>query len=164
MKKSLALILFVLSIFASQISYAQEMNLEEYEIYIGDTLISKSDFIKNSKTLSAEKSQKIQFKPISNGDKKAYYINGNVYSIGKIKNLKENGTWEYWHINGKKAREGDFVDGKPNGRHKYWYENGNLRGIGNWNNGVYDGEWEMYNEDGKKIVQIYKDGKLIEEK
>lgn len=77
------------------------------------------------------------------------------------------GNWystdQYWHSNGIKAREGEFIDGKPNGTHKYWYQNGQLRGIGNWKVGVYDGKWEMYNEDGKeKIIQNYKDGKLVE--
>lgn len=79
-----------------------------------------------------------------------------------IKNLKESGFWEYWHSNGKKAREGEFVEGKPNGAHKYWYENGNLRAIGNWKNGVYDGKWEMYQLNKEKIIQIYKNGNLIE--
>ena len=137
--------------------------MDEYEIYIGDTLIAKSDFLKNGQSLTAEKSQKLEFKPIKDGNKIAYYLNQNIYSKGEIKNQKENGFWEYWHSNGKKAREGAFIDGKPNGTHTYWYKNGQLRGIGNWKEGIYDGEWEMYNEDGKeKVIQIYKEGKLIE--
>jgi antitoxin component YwqK of YwqJK toxin-antitoxin module len=137
--------------------------MDNYEIYIGDTLIGKSDFIKNGQNLPSKKAKELEFKPIFDGLKIAYFIDGNIYSKGEIKNLKENGYWEYWYSNGKKAREGMFLNGKPNGIHKYWYENGQLRGIGNWKNGIYDGKWEMYNENGKeKIVQNYKDGKLIE--
>ena len=143
--------------------FSQNINMDDYEIYIGEKLIGKSDFLKNSQNLSAEKSQKLEFKPITDGIKTAYFLNGNLYSKGEIKNHKENGQWEFWHSHGKKAREGEFIDGKPNGTHKYWYENGQLRGIGNWKNGIYDGPWEMYNENGKeKVIQNYKDGKLSE--
>ena len=128
-------ILLVFLVFTFTKLSAQNINLDEYEIYVSDTLISKSDFMRNSQNLSEEKSKKLEFKPITNGKKKSYYLNGKVYSIGKIENLKENGYWEYWHSNGTKAREGEFVDGKPNGTHKYWYENGQLRGIGNWKMG-----------------------------
>ncbi|MGV0831100.1 toxin-antitoxin system YwqK family antitoxin [Empedobacter brevis] len=161
MKRILLTLTF--SILAFGNLFSQEINLDEYEIYVGDTLIAKSDFIKNGQNLPPEKAEKLEFKPISNGEKISYYFNGNIYSKGLIKNLKENGFWEYWHSNGTKAREGEFVEGKPNGTHKYWYENGQLRGIGNWKNGIYDGKWEMYNENGKeKTIQNYKDGKLIE--
>lgn len=143
--------------------FSQNLNLDEYEIYIEDTLICKNDFIRNGQNLSSERAKKLKFKPITDGDKTSYYLNGNIYSKGAIKNHKENGIWEFWHSNGVKAREGEFIDGKPNGTHKYWYENGQLRGIGNWKNGIYDGKWEMYSESGNDtIIQHYKDGKLTE--
>lgn len=160
MSKKFLTLLITICAFIS--SYSQNINLDEYEIYLNHTLIAKSDFIKNSKSLSKEQSKNFEFKPITNGIKKAYFLNGKPYSAGKIENLKENGFWEYWHSNGQKAREGEFIDGKPNGTHKYWYENGNLRAIGNWEMGIYEGKWEMYGEDGKdKIIQNYKDGKQV---
>ncbi|WP_312825426.1 hypothetical protein [Epilithonimonas sp.] len=143
--------------------YAQNINLDEYEIYINNTLIAKSDFLKNSNSLTEQQFKTLEFKPITDGTKKAYFLNGKISSTGKIQNKKENGIWEYWHSNGNKAREGEFVDGKPNGTHKYWFDDGSLRAIGNWKNGVYDGEWEMYKFDGKeKVIQHYKEGKLVE--
>ncbi|SHK57097.1 toxin-antitoxin system YwqK family antitoxin [Chryseobacterium polytrichastri] len=151
-----------LTIFVNQNFYSQNINLEEYEIYIENTLIAKQDFAKNGQNLNEVQVKTIEFKPITNGFKKAYYLNGKLYSSGKIENLKENGIWEYWHPNGQKARKGEFINGKPNGTHEYWYENGKIRGIGNWKDGVYDGRWEMYNEDGKeKTIQNYKAGKQI---
>ncbi|AZA48461.1 hypothetical protein EG346_09825 [Chryseobacterium carnipullorum] len=155
------LILFLI-IFVNKNLYSQNVNLDEYEVYLGNTLIAKQDFIKNGQNLNENQAKTIEFKPITNGFKKVYYLNGTLYSSGKIENLKENGVWEYWHPNGQKARKGEFINGKPNGTHEYWYENGNLRGIGNWKNGVYNGRWEMYNEDGKeKTIQNYKEGKQI---
>ncbi|WP_223606510.1 toxin-antitoxin system YwqK family antitoxin [Chryseobacterium sp. OSA05B] len=156
------LLTLLLTIFVNKNLYSQNINLEEYEVYLGNTLIAKGDFIKNSQNLNDVQSKTLEFKPITDGLKKAYYLNGKLYSSGKIENLKENGVWEYWHPNGQKARKGEFINGKPNGTHEYWYENGNIRGIGNWKNGVYDGKWEMYNEKGlEKTVQEYKDGKQI---
>lgn len=161
MSKTFFTVLITIGAFIS--SYSQNMNLEEYDIYSGDRLISKSDFMNNSKNLDQETLKKFEFKPIANGIKKAYYLDGKLYSTGKIENLKENGLWEYWHPNGQKAREGEFINGKPDGTHTYWYENGKIRGIGNWKNGVYEGKWEMYTEDGKKkTIQNYKDGKQID--
>lgn len=153
----------ILLIFTCLSTYAQNLDLDQYDIYIGDTLISKSDFIRNGSNLDSGRSRRIEFKPITNGVKKAYFLNGKLAASGAIQDLKESGYWIYWHPNGNKAREGEFIHGKPAGIHKYWYENGQLRGIGNWKDGVYDGEWEMYSEDGKEsVIRIYKDGKQIE--
>ena len=155
---------FTLTVFCLFNVFSQTVDLDDYEIYIGPTLIGKSDFLMNSKNVSAERLQKLEFKPITDGFKTAYFLNGNLYSKGEIKNHKENGAWIFWHANGKKAREGEFIDGKPNGMHQYWYESGQLKSNGNWKNGLYEGKWEMYDENGTvKTIQYYKDGKRIEQ-
>ncbi|WP_413533207.1 hypothetical protein [Empedobacter brevis] len=94
----------IISFFTFINAYSQNINLDEYDIYIGDTLISKADFIENSSNLNENQSQNLEFKPITNGIKKAYYLNGKLASSGKIENFKENGFWEYWYSNGNKAR------------------------------------------------------------
>lgn len=53
---------------------SQNINLDEYEIYIGDTLVAKSDFVKFSNTLTKERSKMLQFKPVTDGAKKAYFL------------------------------------------------------------------------------------------
>jgi MORN repeat variant len=145
--------------------HGQTLNLDEYEILIGDTLISKSDFAKNQTTLDSTRLKHLEFKPITDGQKKIYYLNGNLYGQGEIKNRKENGFWVYWHENGQKAREGNFDEGKKIGMHTYWYPNGNLRGVGNFKNDKYNGKWTQYKGDGSEpVVQYYKDGVLIPKK
>ncbi|WP_222594655.1 hypothetical protein, partial [Sphingobacterium faecium] len=37
----------------------------------------------------------LTFKPISDGMKDTYYLNGILYSRGKIENLKQNGLWSF---------------------------------------------------------------------
>lgn len=130
MKKEI--LVFIIIILSSSRLYSQNIDLVDYEIYINDSLISKSDFMMNSQNLTEEKTKSLEFRPITDGDKIAYYLSGKLYSKGTIINRMENGNWEFWHPNGNKAREGEFIDGKPNGIHKYWYENGALRGIGEW--------------------------------
>ncbi|MHA6697169.1 toxin-antitoxin system YwqK family antitoxin [Chryseobacterium sp. A321] len=157
------LLIFAFTILVSSNLFSQNINLDEYEIYIGDTLIAKSEFLENGQFLPAAKAERLEFKPIKDGHKSVYYLNGKIHSKGEIKNLTGNGIWTYWHSNGEKAREGEFVNGKPNGTHEYWYETGQIRAIGNWKNGIYDGLWEIYSKDGKgKEIQNYKEGKRIE--
>ncbi len=63
-------------LFITSLSFGQNINLDEYDIYVSDTLIAKSDFIKNSQSLPTEKTETIKFKPITNGNKIYYYLNG----------------------------------------------------------------------------------------
>lgn len=144
------------------IALGQTMDLNSYDVFIGDTLISKQDFMANVAKLDSSRAKKLIFKPMVDGLKQIYYLNGAVYAKGEIKNKHENGLWTYWHQNGQKAREGVFVNGKREGIHKYWYPNGNTRGVGNFKNDKYDGKWLMYNEDGALMAeQLYKSGELI---
>ncbi|MBZ0245581.1 MAG: hypothetical protein K8H85_06525 [Cyclobacteriaceae bacterium] len=141
------------------------MNLDEYDVFIQDTLINKSDFVKNEKILDSSRLKYLTFKPITDGQKRIYYLSGQLSGQGEIKNKKEDGLWIYWHENGQKAREGSFKQGKRTGTHTYWYSNGNLRGIGSFKNDKYDGKWTMYKEDGSETIeQFYKDGELVKKK
>ncbi|MBS1666863.1 MAG: hypothetical protein JST58_05740 [Bacteroidetes bacterium] len=145
--------------------HGQNLNLDQYDIFIGDKQLCKSDFIKNKATLDSTSLKQLTFKPIVDGQKKIYYLNGQLYAQGEIKNKKENGVWVYWHENGQKAREGSFAEGQRTGTHTYWYPNGHIRGVGNFKNDKYDGKWTMYKEDGSDpIEQFYKDGELITQK
>ena len=159
------LVILYIQVALTSITFGQNLNLDEYDVFIRDTLINKSDFIEKGNTLDSARLKHLSFKPIADGQKTFYYLNGTFYAEGEIKNKKENGSWIYWHENGKKARRGNFLDGKREGTHTYWYPNGKLRGIGNFKNDKYDGKWIMYNEDGMQISeQIYKDNALVKEK
>ncbi len=161
MTKKIFLVIVIL--FSVAISLlGQNLSLDESDIYIRDTLINKTDFIKNANRLDSIRSKYVTFKPIKDGVRKVYYLNGQLSGQGEIKNKKETGLWIYWHENGQKAREGNFDEGKRTGTHTYWYPNGRLRGIGGFKDDKYDGKWIMYKEDGSdKTVQFYKNGELV---
>jgi antitoxin component YwqK of YwqJK toxin-antitoxin module len=155
---TILILLLLFSFFAK----AQNVDLEKYDISINDTLISKFDFMKNVKTLDSTRLKHLEFKPISDGHKNIYYLNGQLYSQGEIKNGKEEGFWTYWYDDGKKASEGNFVQGKREGAYKYWFPNGRVRAEGMFKNDKYDGKWIMYEEDGSGSVEKnYKNGELV---
>jgi antitoxin component YwqK of YwqJK toxin-antitoxin module len=161
MNKKAFLFFGLLLLFATSLR-AQNLNLDDYDVLLRDTLISKTDFIKNGKSLDSARVRFLTFMPIKDGQRKVYYLNGQLQGQGEIKNKKENGFWTFWHENGLKARRGEFDQGKRTGTHTYWYENGNLRGIGNFKDDKYHGKWTMYKEDGsEKIEQVYKNGELV---
>ncbi len=157
--------LFSSILFSSIVTlYGQNLNLDEYDIVIQDTLINKSDFIRNGKNLDSIRLKFLTFTPKSDGQKSIYYLSGELSGQGNIKSKKEDGFWVFWHKNGQKAREGSFEQGKRIGTHKYWYPSGKLRGVGNFWNDTYHGKWTMYKEDGvEKEEKFYKEGKLINE-
>ncbi len=160
------IILIVFFSLASTIGLrGQNINFDDYDIFLSDTLICKADFVKNGKSIDSLRLKYLTFKPIADGDKKIYYLNGQLYGQGQIKNKKENGLWVYWHENGQKAREGHFEEGIKTGIHTYWYKSGNLRGVGSFKNDKYEGKWTMYKEDNSEsIVQFYKNGELVKQK
>lgn len=155
----------VIITFYCSCAVSQSINFDEYDVVLNDTLICKSDFIRNMEKIDSLRLKNITFIPIVDGYKRIYYLNGQLYAEGEIKDKKENGLWMYWHENGQKAREGSYHVGMRTGQHTYWYSNGNLRGIGSFKNDEYDGKWTMYSEDGKEVVeQFYKKGKEIKQK
>src|SRR5436853_6586182 len=98
-------LIFAASFLAITTLHGQNLNVDEYDIFLGDTLINKADFIKNGKSLDSTRAKLLTFKPITDGQKKIYYLNGQLWGQGEIKDKKENGPWTYWHENGQKARE-----------------------------------------------------------
>ena len=160
-----ALLLLCIQLLLSNLSFGQAVvDLDKFDVSRNEKLIAKSDFINHYKSFSESQLHEFSFLPKTDGPKTFYYLNGGIYGQGEMKNKKENGSWTYWHENGKKAREGVFNQGVREGTHTYWYSNGNLRGTGGFKNDKADGEWIMYSEDGtEKVEQLYKEGELVKD-
>ena len=62
----------------------------------------------------------------------------------------KHGPSVYWHENGQKASEYQYVDGEKHGTFSRWYESGQLRQTGEWSNGDQTGVWIEYHENGQK--------------
>ena len=67
------------------------------------------------------------------------------------------------YVNGQKAIETSFKDGKANGLQTKWHENGQKREEINYKDGKWDGLWVVWYKNGqKKLEENYKNGKLVE--
>ena len=102
-----ASLLFAISLMTMAL-HGQNLNLDEYDIFIGDTLINKTDFIKNAKNLNSERAKLLSFKPITDGQKKIYYLNGQLSGQGEIKNKKERRTLDLLARKRTESQRGEF--------------------------------------------------------
>ena len=80
------------------------------------------------------------------------------YSDGKA-----DGEWKIWFPNGQMQRVITFKAGVREGKANEWDEKGNKRIEMTYVDGKPDGEVNAWTTDGRKVVQHYKDGKLVPE-
>ena len=74
------------------------------------------------------------------------YANGQLKSRGYIKgNNVRTGEWTFWHENGQRASEGQYVDHQKEGPWTYWWAHG---GLDPRSSGIY--------KDDKKVADLPK--------
>lgn len=100
-------------------------------------------------------------------------VSGKIYQIynnqkvilGKIKNGKKEGIWNYWYDDGRKKSEGTYKDGRPNGLYTEWNESGQKLIQITYKDGKVNGLFTQWNEGGwKEGESTWKDNKLISSK
>jgi antitoxin component YwqK of YwqJK toxin-antitoxin module len=90
-----------------------------------------------------------------------YHENGQKMSEGNYLNNKVENEWSYWYENGQKKSEGKFLNDKNEGKWSYWYENGQKKSEGNFLSDKREGEWNFWNEKGELTdKEYYKYGQL----
>ncbi len=81
---------------------------------------------------------------------------------GEYQDGERNGTWTWYHANGKKSFEGEFQAGIPVGKHRYWYESGQLNQVGSYEGGEMNGKWNYYEPNGIQVLQLeYEQGQVV---
>ena len=90
-----------------------------------------------------------------------YYPNGKRFKQGMYVDNKQDGMWGYWHDNGRIAKKGRFILGKHDGIWIYKTERGHMRRQESYKDGLKDGLWIVYGrEPGTKIrEERWKDDK-----
>ncbi len=78
-----------------------------------------------------------------------YHINGQKAREAEYKNGKRNGAVTVYHDNGRKAYEQHYVDDVCTGTDCGWYPSGVRSYEGNYANGKRDGVWVHWSEDGR---------------
>jgi antitoxin component YwqK of YwqJK toxin-antitoxin module len=83
--------------------------------------------------------------------------------VEKYADGKADGQWKVWFPSGQLQRQINFKAGNRDGSATEWDEKGNKRIEMNYVDGKPDGDSTSWLPDGRKIVQHYKDGKLLPE-
>jgi len=91
-----------------------------------------------------------------------YFENGQIGSIGFIKNQVKDGLFKSWNENGVQTAEWYMKNGKEHGIIKCWFDNGVLSKESNMNEGVKNGLETIWDNDGDTIlIGNYKNGTRI---
>ncbi len=90
-----------------------------------------------------------------------FYHVGDHKEVGRYTLGMEDGTWNYYYLNGKLAFTGVYSEGEAKGKHVYYHQNGLPRLTGKYLGGEKDGKWRAYDQYGNEIQVIeYKRGKI----
>lgn len=77
---------------------------------------------------------------------------------------KNHGKIVTWHMNGRKATEGEWKDGKEDGRWRTWHSNGEKESAVEYKAGVMVGTWIFWHDNGqKKLEGHFEKGKGVGE-
>ena len=95
---------------------------------------------------------------------KTYHDNGNLKSIGSLKDGKWEGEWKTYYDNGELTKIGSYKDGKKDGEWKSYHENGELAETGLYDVDLKEGKWKIYNKHGQfDMIEHWEYGELIKE-
>lgn len=92
-----------------------------------------------------------------------YYIDGNIQMRGAYtsKNFKKrDGHFVYFHENGFKSSEGNYVENRAEGIWTYWHANGEKKSEGLHRRGLRQGKWCFWHDNGKH----HTDGLYVDDK
>ncbi len=82
-----------------------------------------------------------------------WHENGQKWSEVNWVNGKSDGSETYWHENGQKKSEGNWKDDKKHGLYTEWYDNGQKKSEGNWKDNNLDGLYTEWYFNGKKKLE-----------
>lgn len=113
---------------------------------------------------SSKVSEEVYSKGVKNGEEKVYYPKtGKLFQTTKFVNGKKEGWWKQFYADGFLKTDGTHVNDTLSGKVIYYHPNGKKNLEGNYVNGLRHGEFYVYDEKGKQVeVLHYKMGKLDE--
>lgn len=83
-----------------------------------------------------------------------YHENGNIETLGYMKENKNHGEWKYYFSNGLIESQGIFNEDQPDSLWNWYYMTGTLMQEGKFSNGKKEGEWKYYDEFGNLYLMI----------
>src|SRR6185295_13950107 len=92
----LTLILLMTGVCGKSIFAQAQINSDDYDTYINDTLLIDPSQISKIQTLDIQVQKTMTFKPKTDGFKTYYFVTQKKHSAGIIKNKKPDGVWTSW--------------------------------------------------------------------
>jgi len=83
-----------------------------------------------------------------------YYANRHVKMDGDYKNELREGIWKAWYENGNLWSVGEYKEGKRNGEGIYYYDNGKKNIEGMYSNDIRVGKWRFYDTTGALAKEV----------
>ena len=149
-------------VFKKSSSAQAQINMQEMDTYIHDTMLIEPTQFKLIETLPVEVQKTVTFKPKTDGFKTYYFATGKKFRAGIVKDNKPEGEWTSWYPSGHVHIIMTFKDGRNEGPYESWFENGKINAKGQYKNDLREGTWVIYSKDGlSKRNVIYKGGELI---
>jgi uncharacterized protein len=91
-----------------------------------------------------------------------YHENGNKSSEGNYVNDKAQDLWTIWYDNGQIKSKGNYVEDKLEGRWEYWYETGQKKSAGGYLKGEREGLWQFWYKSGPtEAEETYRKGVVV---
>ncbi len=99
------------------------------------------------------------------GEQKAYYQSGEIFSIRRYSKGVPHGKSEFYYPNGVKKTEIPYDNGEVHGIVPLYFDNGNLKREAQYYRGIKDNTDTFWNYRGNKVGQkSYKLGTLLSER
>jgi antitoxin component YwqK of YwqJK toxin-antitoxin module len=83
-----------------------------------------------------------------------YNENGNVETIGYMKDEKNYGEWKYYYPNGVLESIGIFKDDMADSVWNWYYMTGTVKQTGEFSEGKKNGEWKYYDDFGNHYLTM----------
>ena len=80
-----------------------------------------------------------------------YHPNGQIFKQGPVKNGLREGEWKAWYQDGTLWSIQNFKAGLKEGENRVWYENGILRFEGGFKEDRRFGNWVFYDMEGDTV-------------
>lgn len=95
--------------------------------------------------------------------RKDFFVDKNQLQMaGVLRSISpeiKDGSFEYYHSNGKLKHTGPFKDNKETGEHRWYADSGNLEAIENYQDGKLNGAFTEYHPNGKPSIETtFRDG------
>lgn len=126
-----------------------------------DKQVNKEEFANGKLRFEREIAKYSDDRFVADGFYHEFYPSGEKFIEGQYKDGHPEGTWTYYHENGKVQRTVSYKKGQPDGSWEVHNADGAVIAKRGFKSGKRDGTWVVYDEAGKQPLreEVYAEGK-----